>query len=75
MEAKGEKTDVEEVMKNLLERDYIDSHRETSPLTQAEDAIVPPLAEGCALPEGWRLKTLGRKLMLMHPRVFSMILK
>lgn len=40
MEAKGEKTDVEEVMKNLLERDYIDSHRETSPLTQAEDAIV-----------------------------------
>lgn len=42
---------------------------------EAEDAIVPPLAEGCALPEGWRLKTLGRKLMLTHPRVFSMILK
>ena len=40
MEAKGEQADLEEVMKNLLERDYIDSHRETSPLTQADDAIV-----------------------------------
>ena len=39
------------------------------------NAVVPPLAEGCALPEGWCLKTLGRKLMLTHPRVFSMILK
>jgi cytidylate kinase len=27
-------------MKTLQERDYIDSHRETSPLTQAHDAIV-----------------------------------
>ena len=27
-------------MKNLQERDYIDSHREVSPLTQAKDAIV-----------------------------------
>lgn len=28
----------EEVLKNVEERDYIDSHREVSPLTQAEDA-------------------------------------
>lgn len=40
LEAKGEKTDVEEVLKNLQERDYIDSHREISPLAKAEDAIV-----------------------------------
>ena len=40
MEAKGTKVDFEEVLKNLQERDYIDSHREVSPLTQAEDAIV-----------------------------------
>ena len=40
MEAKGMKSDLEEVLKNLQERDYIDSHREVSPLTQAEDAIV-----------------------------------
>lgn len=30
----------EEVLKNVKERDYIDSHREVAPLRQAEDAIV-----------------------------------
>jgi cytidylate kinase len=40
MIAKGDQVDVDEVLKNLQERDYIDSHRETSPLTQAEDALV-----------------------------------
>ena len=40
MAAKGDNTDIETVLKNLQERDYIDSHREVSPLTQAEDAIV-----------------------------------
>ena len=38
--AKGEDVKVEDVMKNLLERDYIDSHREASPLSKADDAIV-----------------------------------
>ena len=40
MKAKGEDVDIQEVLNNLQERDYIDSHREVSPLTQAEDAIV-----------------------------------
>lgn len=40
MRAKGDKVDIQDVLKNLQERDYIDSHREVSPLTQAEDAIV-----------------------------------
>ena len=40
MAAKGDKTELESVLKNLQERDYIDSHREASPLSQAEDAIV-----------------------------------
>lgn len=40
MRAKGDDVSIEEVLKNLQERDYIDSHREASPLTQAEDAIV-----------------------------------
>jgi cytidylate kinase len=31
---------LEEVKQNLTMRDYIDSHREVSPLRQAEDAIV-----------------------------------
>lgn len=38
--SKGENPDMEQVRKNLVERDYIDSHRETSPLTQAPDAFV-----------------------------------
>ena len=37
---KGENPDMEEVMKNLQEGDYIDSHREVSPLSRAEDAYV-----------------------------------
>ena len=40
MRAKGDEVKIEDVLKNLQERDYIDSHREASPLTQAEDAIV-----------------------------------
>lgn len=40
LRAKGEKVNIEDVLKNIEERDYIDSHRETSPLTQAPDAIV-----------------------------------
>ena len=38
--AKGENPDFDEVLQNLKERDYIDSHRETSPLAQAPDAFV-----------------------------------
>ena len=37
---KGEKVDFKDVLENVRERDYIDSHRKTSPLTKAEDAIV-----------------------------------
>ena len=40
MQAKGEKADIDEVLANLKERDYIDSHREVSPLTQSPDAVV-----------------------------------
>lgn len=39
MEAKGEKVDMAAVLKNLQERDYIDSHREVSPLVRAADAV------------------------------------
>lgn len=40
MIAKGQEATIEDVLKNLKERDYIDSHRETSPLSRAEDAFV-----------------------------------
>jgi cytidylate kinase len=39
MRAKGMEADIEDVKKNLLERDYIDSHREVSPLSKAADAV------------------------------------
>ena len=38
--AKGQTVDYQEILRNVQERDYIDSHREISPLTQAPDAIV-----------------------------------
>lgn len=37
---KGENVDYAAVLANVKERDYIDSHRKESPLTQAEDAVV-----------------------------------
>lgn len=38
--SKGGDPTMEEVRRNLEERDYQDSHRETNPLRQAEDAFV-----------------------------------
>ena len=40
LKGKGEDVTLEEVLHNLEERDYIDSHREVSPLRQAPDAVV-----------------------------------
>ena len=37
---KGDNPVYEDVLKNVRERDYIDSHRAVSPLRQADDAIV-----------------------------------
>lgn len=37
---KGDNVSYQSVLKNIVERDYIDSHREDSPLVQAEDAIL-----------------------------------
>ena len=39
LQEKGEKDTFEQVLENLRKRDYIDSHRETDPLTRAKDAI------------------------------------
>jgi len=36
---KGDNVSFEEVLKNVEERDYIDTHRDNSPLIRAEDAI------------------------------------
>ena len=40
LKAKGMPADFDDILKNVEERDYIDSHREVSPLRQADDAIL-----------------------------------
>ena len=40
LKQKGMEADYDDILKNVQERDYIDSHREVSPLRQADDAIL-----------------------------------
>lgn len=40
LQQKGMPADYDEILKNVQERDYIDSHREVSPLRQAPDALL-----------------------------------
>jgi cytidylate kinase len=40
LKGKGMEADYEDILKNVQERDYIDSHREVSPLRQADDALL-----------------------------------
>ncbi len=39
LKGKGQDVDFQDILKNVQERDYIDSHREVSPLRKADDAI------------------------------------
>lgn len=39
LQAKGMPADFDDILKNVKERDYIDSHREVSPLRKADDAL------------------------------------
>jgi len=39
LKTKGMPADFDDILKNVKERDYIDSHRETSPLRMADDAL------------------------------------
>ena len=40
MSARGHRVSYEEILANLSERDYIDTHRETAPLRRAEDSVL-----------------------------------
>ena len=40
LKGKGMEADYDDILKNVQERDYIDSHREVSPLRQADDALL-----------------------------------
>lgn len=39
LQAKGMPADFSDILKNVQDRDYIDTHRETSPLKKADDAL------------------------------------
>lgn len=39
LQTKGMPADFDDILKNVKERDYIDSHREVSPLRKADDAL------------------------------------
>ena len=43
--AKGETCNLEQIEKDIIDRDYRDMHRETSPLKQAEDAVLVDSSE------------------------------
>ena len=40
LETKGMPADFDEILQNVEQRDYIDTHRETAPLRQADDALM-----------------------------------
>lgn len=40
LKAKGQPASYEDILKNVQERDYIDQHREVSPLRKADDALL-----------------------------------
>ena len=40
LKAKGQEADFLDILNNVRERDYMDSHREVSPLRKAEDAVL-----------------------------------
>ena len=40
LKEKGMPADYDDILKNVQERDYIDSHRDVSPLRQADDALL-----------------------------------
>lgn len=40
LKAKGQAVDFDEILENVKQRDYIDQHREVSPLRKADDALL-----------------------------------
>ena len=64
LQAKGMPADFDDILKNVEERDYIDSHREESPLRKAEDAILLDNSEmSIAEQKQWLLERFREKTM------------
>ena len=64
LQAKGMPADFDDILKNVEERDYIDSHREESPLRKADDAILLDNSEmSIAEQKQWLLERFREKTM------------
>ena len=64
LKAKGMPADFDDILKNVEERDYIDSHREESPLRQADDAILLDNSEmTIEQQKQWLLERFKEKIM------------
>lgn len=65
LQGKGDTTTTfEEVLKNVQDRDYLDTHREVTPLRQADDALLldnsnMSIPEQNALLHQWALNAIG----------------
>lgn len=61
--AKGEVCDLQKIQADIEERDYRDMHRETSPLKQAEDAVLVDTSEMTVEEVVEKLISLSRERM------------
>jgi cytidylate kinase len=67
LKAKGMDADYADILKNVQERDYIDSHREVSPLRQADDALLLDNSN-MTIPEQkqWLMQQYERTIAKLH---------
>ena len=63
---KGEKVSYEEVLKNVQKRDYIDTHREFSPLKKADDAITFDNSDMGLREQFERLESIARRYIAKY---------
>lgn len=62
LKAKGMAADYDAILENVQQRDYLDTHRETSPLRKADDAVVlDNSAMSLAQQDEWLLKLYQEK--------------
>lgn len=63
LQEKGDPATYEEVLADMVRRDYDDSHREISPLRQAEDAILVDTSNDTLEESVGRMKAVVRKAL------------
>jgi cytidylate kinase len=67
LKGKGMEADFDEILKNVQERDYIDSHREVSPLKKAADAILLDNSQmTIAEQKEWLMQRFNEAVNLTH---------